>query len=412
MKKSILITSLILNMLATATVNAQTSVHYGLSWDASTSTEYFVRIDPATSTKTILNSIPGVKLIASGNYTYNSDCDQYVFVGGATAASLAYYVIDAHTGTVISTSPVGDKIDEIAYSHQDRAFYGLWWDASASTEYFVSIDPATSTKTILDSIPEVKWISSFNSAFNPDCNQYVFIGGPTTSSMAYYVIDAHTGAVVSQSPVDGQVDGLAYSHHDRIFYGLWWDASSSTEYFVTVDPATSAKTIVNDIPGVKWINAGNYAYDTDCDRYVFVGGPATSAMAYFVIAASTGGTVISQSPVNGKIDEIAYGGVSMDSPDPEIELNGVISIHSLGSLQSAFAIHLNPSSNGITLEIKNGAHEKFSFILHDMFGRTVAKTDGIHTDQVQIKGTSLTRGVYFFQLRNDKGLVGSGQLRM
>ena len=308
-----------------------------------------------------------------------------------------------------------NMIAAAAANESTGKYYGLWWDASTSTEYFVRIDPATSTKTIMDSIPGVKLINAGNYAFDTDCDRYVFVGGPTTSSMSYYVIDAHTGAVISKSPRGANINSIAYSHQDKAFYGLSWDGSA--EYLVSIDPYTSTQTALKSIPGVSLIVGGNYAFDADCNRYVFIGGPSSGAMSYYVMNAHTG-AVVSQNLQGGKVDEIAYGGISaaggipVESSDPAIESDGSVSINSSNRSKESLVIHPNLFSNGVTLEIQNGNDQNFSFTLQDLFGKTVFNRTGIHTNKIRIEEKALTPSIYFYLLRNDRGLVGAGRLKM
>src|SRR6185295_14275983 len=271
MKKGIGISGLILGLAAAMAVSAGTGKYYGLWWDGAA--EHFASVSPYTSIKTDLGVIPDVKLIAAGNAAFDSDCNRYVFVGGATTGAMSYYVIDARTGDVLSTSPRTDNVNNIAYSPKDKTYYGLWWDGS--TEYFVSIDPFTSEKTVIKEIPGVKLIAAFNYAFNTDCNQYLFIGGATNSAMSYYVIDASSGEVVSQN-LASKVDNIAYSPVDHSYHGVWWDGAS--DHTGILDPSTSETTDLGTVPGVKYIAAGNYAFNTDCNLYVMIGGPSGSMM--------------------------------------------------------------------------------------------------------------------------------------
>ena len=64
------------------------------------------------------------------------------------------------------------------------------------------------------------------------------------------------------------------------------------------------------------------------------------------------------------------------------------------------------------LEIKNGDGKGFSFAMHDMSGKSVVKVDGIQSGHVRIGTDCLTKGIYFYQLRNSSAVVGSGKLLM
>ena len=418
MKKGTWISSLIFGLVAAAFVNAGTGKYYGVFWDGSA--EHFGSFSPYTSTTTDLGLIPDVKWIASGNAAFDSDCDRYVFIGGPSTGAMSYYVIDARTGDVLSTSPRAENIIQIAYSSKDKTYYGLFWDGSA--ENFVSIDPFTSEMTVMDVIPDVKWVAALNYTFNPDCNQYMFIGGATTSAMSYYVIDARTGAVVSQSPLGGKVDGIAYSPADHAYHGVWWDGTA--EHIGILDPATSETTDQGTVPGVKLISVGGYAFDTDCNRYVLVGGGSTSAMNYSVLDGNDG-SVISQRPVAGKIDNIKYGGKSTREEDEEEDAvltaeaeaaaaaaDAVTAVKSHDPLKTSFSVHPDFTGKAITLDIGNGNGGRFSFLMHDMSGKSVVKVEGLGSGHARIGVNGLTKGIYFYQIRDGHTVAGAGKLVM
>jgi hypothetical protein len=188
--------------------------------------EYFVSIDPYTGVRTN-TYIPGVKFIRLNSHFLNPDSGRYVFAGQEDGGAMFYYVIDVNTGALVSKIAHTMKIDNPVYNPTTGAVHGLWWsDSSASTpapdsssgiplpasprgmEYFITL-AADSTLT-MTAIPGVKWIT-FNYTFDPDSQRYIFVGQGATSPHRYYVIDAVTGAVVSQTAVAEKIDNIAYA---------------------------------------------------------------------------------------------------------------------------------------------------------------------------------------------------------
>lgn len=446
MKNSLLISTLFSIALLFTNVFANASgggKYYGLWWDAGSSLEYFVSYDPSTSTKTLVDTIPGIKLISGGASVFDAHQNRYVFIGGASSSTMAYNIIDASTGALLSQSPVvGRQVDNMVYSPNERKIYGVWWDASTATEYFVSIDPYTSTRTVLASIPEVQWIVSGNAAYDSRCDQYVFIGGTGGSAtMAYIVIDAHTGATLSRSPVGGRgVDNMAYSTKDRTFVGVWWDASTTTEYFVSIDPYTSTRTILDTLADVKWIVGLYSAFNTDCNHYVFAGGPATntSSMANYVMDA-TSGAVIFQSLRGGeRIDNLEYGGkchkkcvkrricrrghdsvevvVEDTSSEEENSKAGDLAGAPVPSLTAPARQLEKPfilsglSSGDIVLQTGGTLPDVFSFDLLDLSGKALFQMNDIRTRRIRINGAPLKKGIYLFRIRSGRTVAAAGKL--
>ncbi len=88
------------------------------------------------------------------------------------------------------------------------------------------------------------------------------------------------------------------------FYGLWWDGSN--EQFVSIDPYTATKTVVKDIPGVKYINlSSGYVFDPERSRYAFVGREADNQDYYYVIHAPTG-DLVSKTLKTQNLNNITY----------------------------------------------------------------------------------------------------------
>lgn len=212
---------------------------YGLSWSDSATgpldslghptipagKEYFVSIDPATGARTN-TYIPGVKFIRLNSHFLNPDSGRYVFAGQEDGGAMYYYVIDIHTGSLVSKLPHTMKIDNPVYNPTTGAVHGLWWSDSGKavvdsgsgglggllnppgTEYFVTLAP-DSTLT-MTAIPGVKWIT-FNYTFDPDSQRYIFVGMGGSGPNRYYVVDAVTGALVSQTAVTEKIDNIAYA---------------------------------------------------------------------------------------------------------------------------------------------------------------------------------------------------------
>ena len=58
----------------------------------------------------------------------------------------------------------------------------------------------------------------------------------------------------------------------------------------------------------------------------------------------------------------------------------------------------------------NPDHKKHLLTIFDLSGKTSRQIDNITTEEVIIKRDDLPRGVYFYQLENDIGIIGNGKL--
>lgn len=197
-------------------------------------------------------------------------------------------------------------------------FYGLWWDGA--NEHFGTLDPYTGAKTSVATVPGVNYIALANYAFDPDSSRYAFVGGASTGTMEYIVLDAPTGGVVARTPRTDKLIEMDYSPRRRTVYGLQWADSSitrtdslgrplpsilkGTEYFVRLDPFTGAKDSTA-IPGVKLIRVNSHVLAADSGLYAFAGSDTAGVMSYYVLDVETG-AVVAKIPHTIKIDNPVY----------------------------------------------------------------------------------------------------------
>ena len=76
----------------------------------------------------------------------------------------------------------------------------------------------------------------------------------------------------------------------------------------------------------------------------------------------------------------------------------------------SFIAYPNPFTNSTIIEFKNSKKEKHTFTLYKTTGQLVRKIDNISTGKIIIDRRNLTNGLYFFQLRNEREIVGYGKL--
>lgn len=198
-------------------------------------------------------------------------------------------------------------------------FYGLFWDGSA--EHFISIDPASGQHTSMATIPGVKYVDMTFRVFDPDSSRFVFVGGGSTGSMSYHVIDAATGNVAGTSPRNDNLKNPVYDPATGLVHGTWWwnDTAAQendslgfplptrprgVEYFASIDPRTGARTDT-PIPGLWAIGAASQFFDSDSGRYVIWGKDTTNVDAYYVVDVATG-SLTAKIPLEDRLDFPVY----------------------------------------------------------------------------------------------------------
>jgi hypothetical protein len=252
-------------------------------------TECLVSLDPFTGLKTIIDSIPNVKFISVNSQGIDQINARYTFLGYEGFGGLSYYyTLDFHTGALISKTQTTDTINQIKYDPQDAKYYGLW-AAGADNEYFVSLDPITGVKTIINSVPNVRF--AWNGPVIDQNNSRYFLFGKEgfTAPPFLYTIDIRSGLLLAKIQATETIDEIEFCSADGKLYGLWWDGTN-TEYFVSFDPITATKTIINKIPCVKFISIFNAVIDQNNSRYIFVGseGFSPSPFYYYILDIRSG----------------------------------------------------------------------------------------------------------------------------
>jgi PKD repeat protein len=172
----------------------------------------------------------------------------------------------------------------------------LW----AQTEYFVKINPITGKFTKISKISGVNWIEVNPSSLTFDeTNQtYFFKGDDSSGKFCLYSINAQTGKVLSKpyfpklsNPKDNVIE-LQFDNSTKKLYGLHWKDSLKTEFLVTINPSNGAYTIIDSIPGVKWISTVMYTtFDEKNHLYIFRGANSKMEWRLYAFNVNTGQVV-------------------------------------------------------------------------------------------------------------------------
>ncbi len=268
-------------------------------------TEYLVSIDTLNGNYTKIKSIPGVKWInvLPSYITFDENNGVYFFKGDDANNIQCIYSIEATTGNILSKPafPVfpdpKDNLLEFQYDNVTGKLYGLHWNNAKKTEFLVSIDPLAGTFTIIDSIPGVKWIRTNNfTIFDEKNHLYMFSGSPNTVDWYLYSVNVLTGKVVSKpkylnftDPKDN-ISDFKFNNTTHKLYGLHWDDSEKRESLVTLDSGTAKMTIVDSLPGVKWIHTTpNYTtIDEKRNHLFFRGGGSAGDWYLYTVDLATG----------------------------------------------------------------------------------------------------------------------------
>ncbi len=181
----------------------------------------------------------------------------------------------------------------------------------AQEEYFVQVNPATCSYTILDSIPIVKWIETVTSTFDKKNRRYIFVG-LDSSKTNYYLcsINATTGSTVSIPQITGNFGGLKFDNSTGILYGIHYGSSISTAGadFVSINPTTAAFTIISHLN----ITSTSYSVTSDDinHRYIFSAVDSVGSICLFNLDMVTGKIISKHSSIGNNILGFQYDNTS------------------------------------------------------------------------------------------------------
>lgn len=304
------------------TLMAQISIElYGVaSGSPMTNTPFdVVSIDPLTAAVTPLFSSGTGTAVAAGASTFDHDNKRHISWGIDVNGAKRIYTADIDSGMVISQPLATVNPIEMEYDLQNQKTYGLWYDQSTSTEYFVDVDLATGTATNINSIP-YNAVAIGNSTFDSNQGHYFcMVTGNGPTNLELISIDAATGNVLTNIPInqgDVRLGGLEFdvnsnklhclvTETDSTIYNAMWGTYGYKMSFGEVNWTTGQVTKI----GQPFINSefagysiGGIAFDQESQIYIaYLSG--NNGFELTLIDASSG-TVLSQAPITQNFSEL------------------------------------------------------------------------------------------------------------
>lgn len=273
--------------------------------------EFLVSVDPSDASFVKIQDINEVEWIQVGPSmtTLNEIDGHYIFTGIDNTNTKRLFSIDVSDGQTIYipqfpvlTDPM-DNVAQLQMDNKNNRLYGLIWDNSDQQEYFIEIDQQTGVITYISVIPDVQYIVILPNAltFDKDKGYYFFHGVTFSGQQKLYTIDVTDGSVVNSIdfpvlPEPGDNVGyLQYNYVDSTMYALQWDASTSTQYFGSIDLATgvfSPLNPINDITGI--VGIPHYTtLDSNSGRYFFYAATSSGLFRLYTIDIYSGAVIYS-----------------------------------------------------------------------------------------------------------------------
>lgn len=388
--------------------------------NVSSQKEFLVNINPTDGTYTLINHLPAVNYIVIGpSYTtYDKNNHRYIFQGIDTSGIHFLYSVNAITGNIISKPlfPVlqnqGDNIIELQYDNSTEMLYGLHWDNSLKSEFLVTIDTYTGAYTKIDSLNAVKYIAvdPGYTTFDENHHLYIFHGIDSSFNYFLYSIDVFTGNIVSKvsypigtNPGDRLCE-LEFDNSNGIMYGLFWDYSENREYLATVDPTTGNFSIIDSIPGVKWISTSpNYTtFDEINHRYIFRGGDMNGNAYLYSIDVSNGAVI--SNPVFPVLPSPTSNVIELEFDNSNEELYAlhwnprpIITGVEDNILSNSFKIKPNPFKDNLTINLDNDYKDVIVFI-YNSSGKMIRKECYYSCNTINVKRDGFPGGIYYISV--------------
>ena len=94
-------------------------------------------------------------------------------------------------------------------------------------------------------------------------------------------------------------------------------------------------------------------------------------------------------------------------------INTITNIAGIETINNPFSVKVypNPFTDITTFVIEAGAAKNaYTFEMYDVLGNRVRYKTGITTQQFQVKGLGLNKGIYFYKISDDGSIIGVGKV--
>ncbi len=261
---------------------------YGLWEDSGSQVYYLVTVDRANGTKTNIAQIQGLTgYITPQTAFVNNQCNQYGFRGQASA-NAEMNVLDATTGSNISSVLFDQIAVGFEYHCGNDTVYAIWEEPVTTIYHLVAIDVATGNVHKIGFIPGTTGYVGGSFSLDTRTDQYNFIG-LSGANNKFFSIDIHTGAIINDNIISDNIAGHRYDCVNEQIVGLWEDINRQIYYLVSIDPVSATFDTIGRLSGVDpGYVSGTHSYDPSTQQYTYMGfmGPNTHLISIDVNTAN------------------------------------------------------------------------------------------------------------------------------
>ncbi len=380
-----------------------------------------IGVNPFTASPSPLFNIPGSEGAGLGSSTFDHANQRYTYWGTDAQGNFRLYSMDVQTGQIFNNplNAVGWPI-EMQYDLQNSVLYGLAWDALASIEYLITLNPATGQSNIVAPLPGVTQILVGSSTFDSNHDRYFFVGGDNNNVFRWYSVQASTGnitqALTFTNPGPYTFRFPQYDLNTDKLVGLWQEIDTTLPlapitqqpaykvYFGEMDSLTGAPTLLSTSPILQGYDVafqmGSIDFDQNTQTYLVVAQDASLNGLHIIMIDATNGSIISSVPLpagnpifelevdNQNFANKTYGNQTSLGP----EFTGEVRLSP------------NPATDLLLLEIESDQRSPYRLQLMDLWGRTLYQTS-FAAPSFQIDLSAFAAGLYLLQVQDEQGGV-------
>ncbi len=409
---------LIMMLIMSNFLNAQTTTVYALEYDSAANLNYFISVDPSDGTVNQIDTIQETQYYDIHNAVLNSDSGYYIVTGN----DRKIYTIDIITGAIINNPTLSAEIHELQYDHINNKYYALETEVSTNSSsstgmggapignttimtYFVSVDNITGVVTRIDSINGVEAIQLGSSIINTNNNEYSFIAGKNV----IYTLDLTTGTIISNPVLTTDINELQIDLANNSFYaietqevlGSSGTTSTSTgvptrvykTYLVAVNPTTGNVTRIDSVNGLGIFKPCTSNIDTVNGHFKII----DNQNKLFSINLSDA-AVVTEPLLNANVINPTVKSVAAVVPEPLLGAN--VSTQKVKSLSEsgfgAISTYPNPAKNKINVEVDQVPSQ---LEIYDYRGQKVMEQTLLNNRNT-IDISDLNNGLFIFKVYN------------
>ncbi len=371
--------------------------------------EYLVKVNPTTCNYTILDSIPIIKWISIGSSTFDKTNKRFVFIGLDNGSSRYLCSVDATNGKTVSIPSMTGNFGCMKFDNSTGILYGIRWTTSLANAEFVIINPTNLSYSVIRQINLTSIGSDFT--FDDINHRYIIAAGDSIGTHCLFSIDVATGNIISKPAISG-VGGIQFDNSSGNLYGLHWDNSIQTEYFVSVNMTNGSLTKINSIPLATSVAMGYQTFDETNKRYTFLGIDNSNNRYLFTLDA-TNGSVVTNPPYPAFTAPYNLTETEYDNSTGNLYALhwGPKWIHSGIENYEEGTIQISPNPFSIQTTLQTGISlKKTSLTVYNSFGQSVKNMDNLSEKNIIFQRENLPAGLYFIRLIQEGKVMATDKL--